>query len=40
MKYLSFAHLCWKAYNGDIGAGLQVIAILRDRLGVKIKVDA
>ena len=38
MKYLRFAQLCWKAYNGDIDAGLQVVAILRDRLGMKIKV--
>lgn len=34
MKYLRFAQLCWKAYNGDIAAGLEVIEILRGRLGV------
>jgi hypothetical protein len=34
MKYLRFARLCWQAYNGDVGAGLEVIRILRERLGV------
>jgi len=34
MAYLRFAHLCWKAYNGDVAAGLEVISILRARLGV------
>lgn len=34
MKYIKFARLCWKAYNGDVNAGLQVIAILREKLGV------
>lgn len=34
MKYLRFAQLCWKAYNGDVSAGLEVISILRTRLGV------
>jgi hypothetical protein len=34
MKYIKFAHLCWKAYNGDIGAALEVLRILRERLGV------
>lgn len=34
MKYLGFVHLCWKAYNGDIEAGLEVIATLRERLGL------
>jgi len=40
MKYFRFARLCWQAYNGDISAGLEVIAILREKLDVKIKVDA
>lgn len=34
MKYLSFIRLCWQAYNGDVGAGLEVISILKDRLGL------
>lgn len=29
MKYLQFAQLCWKAYNGDIGAALAVVKILQ-----------
>jgi hypothetical protein len=33
MKYLKFAKLCWQAYNGDIMAGVQVVQILRERLG-------
>ena len=34
MKYLQFARLCWQAYNGDVGAALQVITILKERAGV------
>jgi hypothetical protein len=33
MKYLRFAQLCWKAYNGDVRAGLEVISILRSKFG-------
>jgi hypothetical protein len=33
MKYLKFAQLCWKAYNGDINAGLEVLGILREKFG-------
>lgn len=34
MEYFRFALLCWKAYNGDIEAGLEVIKILRGKLNV------
>ena len=34
MKYLAFAQLCWKAYNGDYKAALEVVSILRDKAGV------
>lgn len=33
MKYLRFAQLCWKAYNGDVSAGLEVLTILRAQFG-------
>lgn len=32
MKYLRFALLCWKAYNGDIKSGLEAARILREKL--------
>lgn len=34
MKYFQFARLCWQAYNGDVGAALQVVAILKEKVGL------
>jgi len=34
LEYLRFLHLCWKAYNGDVGAALEVIRVLREKFGL------
>lgn len=34
MKYLKFAQLCWRAYNGDPQAALEVLKILQERAGL------
>jgi hypothetical protein len=36
VKYLAFVALCWKAYNGDYRAALEVLSILRDKTGVGV----
>ena len=33
MKYIAFLRLCWRAYNGDIGAAIEVAKILKERVG-------
>lgn len=33
MKYLRFIRLCYRAYSGDVAAGLEVLAILRAQFG-------
>ena len=32
MKYVTFLMLCWKAYNGDPKAALEVIGVLKDKV--------
>lgn len=36
MKYIQFMQLCWKAYNGDPKAAIEVLKIL----AAKAKVGA